>query len=535
MVPMDSLPLSQSVQTTRNSWINDVDAPSLVKSISLFFPLALGLFVVVRFWHLTAAPLSFDEIFSVHAVRHDWVGMIAFVGRDLVHPPLFYALLKLWVRIGGESLLWLRLFSTLIAIVTIIPLLQLCKELSLRASERNSALVLMAVNTFLIYYSQLLRMYSLLLLLSVCSLWLFVKLFKSPVVPKGLLWALGSINLLLVYTHYFGWILIGAELLFLLCWRRQQLFSFLVSVTVIGICFSPWIYAVARVYANRGLAQNIGWINRPRMSDLIAFYATLNDKPFEFPWNGKTGMLLFVCPILFWGVQVFLRARGRDRQRDSTFWLLLLFAFLPVSAVYFASQLIGQSIWLPRGLLFVAAPYFILVAVSISQLRPRWVSAVTLTLVLGWAMLAGFKNLGQNFQCSDQNCSNVDINSWVHRMAQSEASPNEVKVYALDEHTPYIIWFYLSSQHENRFQVRLVKGLTPGRKDYWLTNEMFQSVAVDKLTALDGNHFWVSFTEKQWKEKRTPQQIFLDAGYRVGDGFGGGQTGDKTYLFPVWH
>src|SRR5437764_10434017 len=87
----------------------------------------LALYVAARLWRLTASCLWFDEIFSVHAARHTWSGLWRFAAADLIHPPLFYALLKLWTEAGGESLLWLRLFPALTSIAALVPLLLLAR------------------------------------------------------------------------------------------------------------------------------------------------------------------------------------------------------------------------------------------------------------------------------------------------------------------------------------------------------------------------------------------------------------------------
>src|ERR671939_103762 len=137
--------------------------------------LLVALYVAARLWHLTATCLWFDEIFSVHAARHTWGMLWSFAAADLIHPPLFYALLKLWAAAGGESLLWLRLFPALTSLLTLVPFFLLAQEL---------------------------RMYSLLLLLTLASLWLLAKLLNSGRAAPKVLLALGLVNLLLVYTHY---------------------------------------------------------------------------------------------------------------------------------------------------------------------------------------------------------------------------------------------------------------------------------------------------------------------------------------------
>src|SRR5919106_5042635 len=93
--------------------------------------LLVGLYVAARLWRLTGSCLWFDELFSVHAARHPWGGLWRFVAADLIHPPLFYALLKLWTAAGGESLLWLRLFPALTSIAALVPFLLLARELRL--------------------------------------------------------------------------------------------------------------------------------------------------------------------------------------------------------------------------------------------------------------------------------------------------------------------------------------------------------------------------------------------------------------------
>src|SRR4029079_11274483 len=88
-------------------------------------------YVVVRLWRLTDSCLWFDEIFSVHAAEHSWTGLWSFVGQDLVHPPLYYLLLKIWISIGSESVLWVRSLTVLFSIAALIPFYFLCRSLQL--------------------------------------------------------------------------------------------------------------------------------------------------------------------------------------------------------------------------------------------------------------------------------------------------------------------------------------------------------------------------------------------------------------------
>ncbi|MFM9903037.1 MAG: hypothetical protein ACKVQJ_00530 [Pyrinomonadaceae bacterium] len=172
------------------------------------FGTLVAAYVALRFWHLTDSCLWFDEIFSVHAAEHPWNELLSFVALDLVHPPLFYILLKLWIGLGGESVFWLRTFAVLFSVASIFPLIAFQSELKLNIPIQAISLYFLLVNGSLLKYSQEVRMYSLLMCLALFSMWLFARYFfkGKSFVP------LIIVNILLIYTHYFGWCVVLTRL-----------------------------------------------------------------------------------------------------------------------------------------------------------------------------------------------------------------------------------------------------------------------------------------------------------------------------------
>jgi 4-amino-4-deoxy-L-arabinose transferase-like glycosyltransferase len=136
---------------------------------------AVALHAAARLWQLDESCLWFDELFGVHAARHAWGAMPRFVALDLVHPPLFYLLLKVWMGLGGESVWWLRLLPAAASSLAAVPIALLARELKLSAPTAALALLLAAASGFLIKYAQEVRMYAPLLLFASCSLWLFAR------------------------------------------------------------------------------------------------------------------------------------------------------------------------------------------------------------------------------------------------------------------------------------------------------------------------------------------------------------------------
>jgi hypothetical protein len=414
---------------------------------ALLAALPACLYVAARLWRLTASCLWFDEIFSVHAARHTWGGLWRFAAADLIHPPLFYALLKVWVSIGGESLLWLRLFPALTSIAALVPLLLLARELRLGAQGTTLALALVASNGYLIKYAQELRMYSLLLLLTPTSLWLFTKLLNDERASRRLLFALFVADLLLVYTHYYGWLVVACEAALLLYADRRRLRSFAFACAALLLCFAPWAFACARASrGGGGLAQNVGWIERPGARDIAQLYALLNE-PFYFRQSSAEppyarggallGLLILGVPVLLLLLKSWRRrheaareepaaeddareegageqiehedtrvenasgttgesASGTTderasvaRERVGPLTLLAFFTLAPVALAFAASRVLPYSVWGTRHLIVVAAPYALLCGAALARTRPAWLKASALILLSCWLITVG--------------------------------------------------------------------------------------------------------------------------------------------------
>ena len=81
-------------------------AADFTKASRTVFALIAILFAAARLWNFTAYGLFSDEVFTAQTISLSWHDMLGAVVYDVVHPPLFYLLLKAWTAIGGGSLLW---------------------------------------------------------------------------------------------------------------------------------------------------------------------------------------------------------------------------------------------------------------------------------------------------------------------------------------------------------------------------------------------------------------------------------------------
>ena len=560
---------------------NDIGA--FRRSSLVVSALLVVLYIAARVWRLNASCLWFDEIFGVHAARHTWSGLWSFVAADLIHPPLFYALLKIWIALGGESLEWLRLFPLLAAIACLVPFLLLARELRLGVFASNLALLLLAANGYLIKYAQEVRMYSLLLFFTLGSLWLFVRFLNGTGAARKFPYALMLCNLLLVYTHYYGWLVVGAQAAFLLVKDRGKLKPFLPGAATLVVCFAPWVYACATAAAageGGGLAQNIGWIERPSPSELAQFYALLHE-PFYFRqssheplyarWGAYAGFLLLALPVALLALRELRNtARGGVMTDESgaaheggtatdegevatdegrvaidessaahegaaaremtARRFLLFFAFLPPAFAFLTSYVLPHSVWGTRHLIVAAAPYMMLAAVALGRLRRPWLKRMLLALLCCWFFFAGVLTLvrreGTHIWCAWETLAP----SLTRAETGQIRSPD---VYAFEDLVAYHLWFALNAE-PGRFSVSVVKNVPGLREDpaYFLPRG-FREVAVKDASALEGERFWVAFRDTTWDEGREPLKLLKERGYRVERVFETTAQGQRAFLIQV--
>ena len=493
------------------------------------------LYVGARLWRLTAACRWFDEIFSVHAARHGWGELWQFAAADLIHPPLFYALLKVWLAVGGESLVWLRLFPALTSIAALIPFFLLARELKLNANARNFALLLLASSGFLIKYAQEVRMYSLLFLLALFSFYFFVRLIKRKEFSYRAFLPLFGVNLLLVYTHYFGWCVVLLEGVALWLWHeRRMALKFMLSVATLLILYTPWLFALSgAAHEGQGLAQNIGWVARPGFAQIAEYFTTLNT-PFYFRQSSANALFhpfSLVLSLIIFGalLSLFTWRRCRaltmekidrtDKTAPPLFTrYLLLFAFAPVALTFLPSWLLPHSVWGTRHLIIVVAPYAILAATAFVELRLIWLKLALGILLGGWLLLNGAVLLltrpPEFIWCAWEELPEQQANG-DSRFAPGNTTP--VSVYAFEDLVAYHLWFAGTTGQTRPLRITVVKDFAdiPEDKAYFLPRRFDEITTTREFPPSNINKFWIAFRAARWDETRAPLKQAAEAGYRV--------------------
>lgn len=461
------------------------------KQNALIIALIAVFYVAFRVWGMTDSCPWFDEIFSVHAAEHPWETIISFVAKDLIHPPLFYVSLKIWITLGGEGVFWLRLLPVIFSVIALLPFWMLCRELKLRTSTSIVALSLFAVNGSLIKYAQEVRMYSLLLCLSLFSTWLFSRFYFRG---KDF-WLLTAVNILLVYTHYFGWLVVIAEVVAILIGQRIKILRTLLMFGVAVAAFLPWIYAVFRfAEPGPGVEQNIGWIARPGLAGITEFAFDVIE-PFYYQQSSTdpTSTFLISVPLLLLiaAAKIIYFINFKDAEEQDAVYLMTIFTLVPLTIAFIASWLLPVSVWGSRHLIIVFAPMMLIIAVfissiSIKPLRYALIGTVYLLIVIAFVLQMRAEK-PQFIWCAWEKLAD----EWIF-MPHYSAAPKTI--YVFEDLIAYHFWFATRSNRN----VRIVKvyGLSGMTEDsaYFLPRGFDKVNKVD-FYSIDQDEIWVAFRE----------------------------------------
>jgi mannosyltransferase len=163
---------------------------SLITLLLLAFALRIHLLGAQSFWN--------DEGSSYVQATRSFADIAYHAERD-IHPPLYYWLLAAWRALAGESEYALRMLSVFVSLLSVATTAALGRRLFGSVGAVAAALFV-ALNSFSIYYAQEARMYALLALWGVLSLWLLAGMLRGNTNRSVL--ALGIVNAAGLYTQY---------------------------------------------------------------------------------------------------------------------------------------------------------------------------------------------------------------------------------------------------------------------------------------------------------------------------------------------
>lgn len=346
------------------------------RTVILVFLLVFGL---LSCGLLLNQSLWLDEATSVLAARDLTVAQIVtrFSPNDF-HPPLYYVLLRFWIKLGGDSEVWVRFLSVLATFTTSFVVYKVGRMLM----ERKWALVaavLFATGPLVFYYSSEARMYALATLLVSTSFLAFFHLLEKFERRWWIGWAISLT--LLVYTDYMPFLVLPVFLLPLV-WGKLTKKAVVLGMAVPGVFFFLWLPSfLHQLTLGAGVqASSPGW---------SAILGSFNFKSVPLLWvKLLIGRISFYNKVVYGGIVALVSLafgyplwqslRGSTPKKGSNIRIYLwLWLTVPVILGFLLS--LRLSVFQYFRFLFIVPAFYLLVALGVRRLG-RVAAIVALSL-----------------------------------------------------------------------------------------------------------------------------------------------------------
>ncbi len=350
-------------------------------------------------------------------------------------------------------------------------------------------------------------------------MWLFVRFLNKG---KGF-FLLTIINIFLVYTHYFGWLIVLSEILASLILARERLKRISLMFGILLISFAPWIYIVRQAAKiNSNVGQNIGWMTKPTALSIFQFVFDLFE-PVYFEQSNRDEPAIFpiTLPILAIAAIAlgFYFANWTDETKIEKRNVLLLpiFTFTPILAAFTASWILPYSIWGTRHLVIAFAPVAILTAIAFSKIKFRKLKLASLVVVFllfaSAFLLQATRSKPKYIWCAWENLA-LKLPQTQNDLQKTNPS-EPTKIYVFEDLVAYHFWFALRDSSK-KFQIIKVNGIGNLVEDkaYFLPRGFDE---IKSSTDFDGDKFFVAFRAQEWNESASPLQNLISKGYRIGE------------------
>jgi mannosyltransferase len=344
--------------------------PCLHGGLALTALLALAVAVALLRAHALAAPLWMDEGISVGIASHP-LGAIPSVLREDGSPPLYYAILHVWMALFGATPTALHVLS-LSCFALAVPAAVWAAWAPFGPAAGALAGALVALDPFTVYYADDARMYTLVLLLGLLATGAFVRAFvvrrrRHVAIFAALLAAL-------LYTHNWAVFYTGATaiayagLLPVATDRRALLRDGVLAFGGAALLFAPWLPTLAYQAAHTGAP----WSSVPNARELPGAVAHI-----------LSGALpaAIVLLVAISGAVERLRCDG-PVQRRATLAVLGIAAL--TLALGFAWSHVSSPAWAMRYLVMVAAPLAVFVGAALGRFAPLGIAALVVALAFSW-------------------------------------------------------------------------------------------------------------------------------------------------------
>jgi uncharacterized membrane protein len=324
--------------------------------------------------------LWLDETLSVNISRLPLSELFDALRQD-GSPPLYYVLLHGWMALFGEGDAAVREISCMFGIAAL-PVAYLVGRRIHGPTAGRAAVVVLAMNPFLVRYSTEARMYALVVLLTLLAILATQRAAERPVPSR-----LGAVTLLsglLALTHYWSLFFLAVVAAFLLCISLRGPYQntarrLLAAIVLSALLFAPWIDSFLFQLRHTGTP----WADPPGLAVLVD---TARNWAGGVSWPATVLVLLMIAATgaALWPApgarsQRWIRLRAVPNGPFAVGLFVCAYGGLLLAVVASRAVSAGFAV---RYTAAMVGPALVLVGIGVNRLRAPLRSALLVSITL---------------------------------------------------------------------------------------------------------------------------------------------------------
>ena len=229
---------------------------------SLWDQLAVGCLVigvVLYVFSNLKRPLWIDEYFTLHVAYEGLSNLVSNLRVD-AHPPLYFSLASILVRLFGYSEIYIRCLSIVFFLISVAYLFFLAASLFNRRTALFSVMFFMLIQP-VVWYAPQARHYSMLILMVNSSTFYLCRILGKENTNRSDLIGYTVAVILGVFTHLLFFPILAVHGLYVLCFKRTKFLNpYAVLVMPAALLFSVfWLDKLVDQVGNNPLSYLVGY------------------------------------------------------------------------------------------------------------------------------------------------------------------------------------------------------------------------------------------------------------------------------------
>ncbi len=237
------------------------------KATDILIPIVL--FLTAFLWKFINAgerDICIDEPFTIFHAQESLRNILLLPAQNEPHPPLFMAILHFWIKLFGIGPFAMRSVPILFNALTPVFLYLTGKKI-FGFCPGIIASGLFIFSTYHFYFGADTRAYSMLSMATASSLYFFLCTIREPSKKMNIIFLITS-NIILIYSHYFGWFVVGMQgLTSVLYLKNRKVFvKIWLGLIITAILYTPMFVVLVKQFL---ISRKGTWVQPPAKTEFM--------------------------------------------------------------------------------------------------------------------------------------------------------------------------------------------------------------------------------------------------------------------------